>query len=502
MSYALISCHDKTGLEELAQAITSYGYKILSTGGTARRLQKLGFQVTEVAKFTESPEILGGRVKTLHPKIHGGILARRELESDLEDLLKIESDQIDIVVVNLYPFEETIAAPDCTFEKAIEEIDIGGVTLLRASAKNFMHVAILSSPNQYPEFIERLKNGKFDIAYKKHLATQAFTMTCRYDSAISAYLADGKKDDIGLPASISPTLIQPLRYGENPHQKAGLYSFGLGELPISQIQGKELSYNNILDIDAALSTLFEFDNPASVIVKHLTPCGVALGKDIVEAYKKAFECDPVSAYGGIVAVNGVVDAEIAAEIGKLFTEVIIAKAFDDDAKKFLAKKKNLRLITFQKNQNASPLYIRSTMLGTLVQTQDDSLVGEFKIVGTSPVSEHELSELSFAMAAAKHVKSNGIALAKNFATVGIGAGQPNRVGSVKIALEQAGDKAKGAYLASDGFFPFADSVELASKHGVKAIIEPGGSVNDNDVIEAANRLGIGLVFSGQRHFLH
>lgn len=502
MSYALISCHDKTGLEELAQAITSYGYKILSTGGTARHLQKLGFQVTEVAKFTESPEILGGRVKTLHPKIHGGILARRELVSDLEDLEKIESDQIDIVAVNLYPFEETIAASDCTLEKAIEEIDIGGVTLLRASAKNFKHVAILSSPNQYPEFIERLKNANFDIAYKQHLATQAFSMTCKYDSAISTYLSDGKKDDIGLPTTISPTLIQPLRYGENPHQKAGLYSFGLGELPITQIQGKELSYNNILDIDAALSTLFEFDNNAAVIVKHLTPCGVALGKDIVDAYKKALECDPVSAFGGIVAVNGTVDAELAAEIGKLFTEVVIATDFKDDAQKFFAKKKNLRLITFKKNQNFSPLVIRSTMLGALVQTPDDSLVSEFKIVGASPVSEHELSELSFAMAVAKHVKSNGIALARNFASLGIGAGQPNRVGSVKIALEQAGEKAKGAYLASDGFFPFADSIEFAAKHGVKAIIEPGGSVNDNDVIEAANKLGIGLVFSGQRHFLH
>jgi phosphoribosylaminoimidazolecarboxamide formyltransferase/IMP cyclohydrolase len=502
MSYALISCHDKTGLEELAQAITSYGYKILSTGGTARHLQKCGFQVTEVAKFTESPEILGGRVKTLHPRIHAGILARRDVDTDLEDLAKIESDQIDIVVVNLYPFEETIAVLDCMLEKAIEEIDIGGVTLLRASAKNFKHVAILSSPSQYLEFIEHLKNGNFEISYKKHLATQAFTMTCKYDSAISAYLADTTKDEIGLPTTISPTLIQPLRYGENPHQKAGLYSFGLGQLPISQIQGKELSYNNILDIDAALSTLFEFDNHATVIVKHLTPCGVALGKDIIDAYKKALESDPVSAYGGIVAVNGTVDAELATEIGKLFTEVIIAKDFNDDAKKFFAKKKNLRLITFMKNQNFSPLVIRSTMLGALVQTPDDSLVSEFKIIGTSPVSEFELSELSFAMAVAKHVKSNGIAITKNFASVGIGTGQPNRVGSVRIVLDQAGNKAKGAYLASDGFIPFADSVQLSAKFGVKAIIEPGGSVNDKDVIETANKLGIGLVFSGQRHFLH
>ncbi|NLI39730.1 MAG: bifunctional phosphoribosylaminoimidazolecarboxamide formyltransferase/IMP cyclohydrolase [Caldisericales bacterium] len=502
MSYVLISVHDKTGLEPLARAITQTGYKILSTGGTADHLRKLGFQITEVASYTGSPEVLGGRVKTLHPKIHAGILCRRDNPKDMEELGKMTAESIDIVICNLYPFEKTIASQDCTLEKAIEEIDIGGVTLLRASAKNFQHVTILSDPSQYNEFIERLSLGKFDIEYKKSLAIKAFRTTNAYDGTISAYLEGSTKDQLGVPETIHTMQVMPLRYGENPHQQAGLYSVGNNEWPITSLQGKELSYNNILDIDAALSTLLEFDPTCAVIVKHLTPCGVAIGTSMKEAYLRALECDPVSAYGGIVAINDTIDEEAAIEVGKLFVEVIIAKDFSKEALSIFAKKKNTRLVTYNKDLPRAKFAIRSTMFGTLFQQPDLSLADSFKIAGETPVSEHDLEQLTFAMAVAKHVKSNAIVLAKDFATVGVGAGQPNRVGSVKIASSQAGEKAKGSYLASDAYFPFADSIEHAASFGVKAIIEPGGSIRDDEVIAAANKLGIGLVFSGQRHFNH
>ncbi|HOO96251.1 MAG TPA: bifunctional phosphoribosylaminoimidazolecarboxamide formyltransferase/IMP cyclohydrolase [Caldisericia bacterium] len=507
MSYVLISVYDKEGISDLARELIASGYKILSTGGTARHLRAKGFQITDVSSFTKSPEVLGGRVKTLHPKIFGGILARRNNPGDEKDLETLESDFIDIVVVNLYPFEETIARPDCTEDEAIEQIDIGGVALIRAAAKNFAHTVVLCKPSQFSEFVERLNNGRFDIEYKRKLAKEAFAVTNTYDKAIHKYLdsdgsTDCQKDEQFLPKTIVPEQIQELRYGENPHQKAGLYSFGMGELQINQLHGKKLSYNNLLDADAALTTVLEFDKPASVIMKHLTPCGVALSDNLLDAYRQAFECDKVSPYGGIFAFNRELDGRTAEEVSKLFAEIIIAPTFSSEAMEILSKKKNLRLITYDRNLSLPHAKLRSTVFGTLAQEQDNTIFEKLDIIGTTPVSEHDLAELSFAMTVVKHVKSNAIVLSKNFATIGVGAGQPNRVGAAKIAIAQAGDKCQGSYLASDAFLPFADSIEAAHQAGVKAVIEPGGSIRDQEVIDKANELGVGLVFTGQRHFLH
>jgi phosphoribosylaminoimidazolecarboxamide formyltransferase / IMP cyclohydrolase len=503
MRYALISTYDKSGLEPLARELGTMDYRILSTGGTARYLREIGFQVTDVSAYTGSPEVLGGRVKTIHPKIFAGILSRRGNAEDSNDLEKINAHPIDIVVCNLYPFDETISQPGCTLEKAIEEIDIGGVTLLRASAKNFNDVVVLSSPDQYSEFIERMSNGRFDMEYKKNLAASAFKLTMRYDTAISKYLSgEDKPDESLLPSTISTRIIQELRYGENPHQKANLYSFGLGDIPINKLQGKKLSYNNLLDADSALSTILEFDAPVSVIIKHLTPTGIAIGSSIKEAYAKAFECDEISPFGGIFAFNRELDSETAKEVSKLFAEIILAPSYSNESLEILSKKKNLRLLTFDPKTKPGNIKLRSTAFGTLVQENDSSLFDNFKIAGTFPVSERDMEELAFAMTVVKHVKSNAIVLTKDFATVGVGGGQPNRVGSAKIAISQAGEKSVGSYLASDAFIPFADTIEVAKEAGIKAIIEPGGSIRDQEVVDKANELGIGLVFSGQRHFLH
>jgi phosphoribosylaminoimidazolecarboxamide formyltransferase/IMP cyclohydrolase len=466
-------------------------------------LRENGFDVMEVGNFTGSPEILGGRVKTLHPKIYAGILANRGNLSHMDQMNIMSFPLIDIVVCNLYPFEKTTAKPDCTFEQAIEEIDIGGVAMIRAAAKNHQHVVILCNPDQYPEFIERLQAGRFDPEYKKDLAIYAFKKTCNYDKTISAYFEAGgcKENQVGFGKTIEPTLTMNLRYGENPHQKAGLYSFSHDEWTIHQLHGKEISYNNILDMDAAISTILEFDTPASVVIKHLTPCGVALGKDALEAYKMATECDPVSRFGGIVAINRPCDAETATEIMKVMTDIIIAPDYLPGAMEAISKKKNTIAIKYSHGDKPA-FALRSTLFGTLVQQADTSVYSDLKVAGETPVSENDLKELVFAMMVAKHVKSNAIVTTKGLVTVGVGAGQPNRVGSAKIALDQAGEKSFGCYLASDGFIPFPDTIELAKQYGVKAIIEPGGSLRDADVIAKADELGIAIVITGQRHFLH
>lgn len=505
MSYALISVSDKSGLEPLARVLIENGYKLLSTGGTAKMLRENGFDVMDVSNFTGSPEILGGRVKTLHPKIYAGILANRADAKHMEQMQTMSFPTIDIVVCNLYPFEQTTCKPNCTFEQAIEEIDIGGVAMIRAAAKNHQHVVILSNPDQYPEFVERLQNGRFDPDYKKNLAIYAFKKTCHYDDVISSYFESCQRTPADKEFSFDKTVnakqIMSMRYGENPHQKAGLYSLGMGEWKIDHLHGKEVSYSNILDMDAAISTVMEFDTPAAVVVKHLTPCGVAIGKNVLEAYKMATECDPVSRFGGIIAINRPCDVVTAEEIMKIKTDIMIAHEFLPGALEVFAKKKST--IVIKSNFTKKPsLSLRSTLFGTLVQEYDNSIFAELKVAGTAAVSETDLQELVFAMTVAKHVKSNAIVAAKGFTTIGVGAGQPNRVGSAKIALEQAGDKSVGCYLASDGFIPFPDTIELAKSYGVKAIIEPGGSVNDEKVIEKANELGIGLVITGQRHFLH
>lgn len=495
MSYALISVSDKSGLEPLARVLTTNGYKLLSTGGTSRLLRELGFDVMDVSNFTGSPEILGGRVKTLHPKIYAGILANRNDPKHMEQMQTMSFPTIDIVVCNLYPFEKTIQNPGCTLDEAIEEIDIGGVSMIRAAAKNHQHVVILSNPDQYSEFIERLQSGRFDPEYKKNLAIVAFKKTCAYDQAISSYF-EGETSN-----GSAHKQIMPLRYGENPHQKAGLYSMGMGEWKIEQLHGKEISYNNILDMDAAISTILEFDKPACAVIKHLTPCGVALAENVLEAYKLATECDPVSRYGGIIAINKPCDVKTAEEIMKVQTDIIVAPEFLPGSLEVISKKKNVIVVKYS-NKEKPAKSMRSTIFGTLIQDTDSSIFSELKIAGTTPVSEAELAELVFAMTVAKHVKSNAIVVTKGNVTIGVGAGQPNRVGSAKIALEQAGEKSFGCYLASDGYIPFSDTVELAKQYGVKAIIEPGGSIRDAEVIAKANELGVGLVITGQRHFLH
>lgn len=502
MSYALISVSNKSGIEPLARILIERGYKLLSTGGTAKLLREKGFDVTEVGTFTGSPEILGGRVKTLHPKIYAGILANRNDANHMDQMRTMSFPLIDIVVCNLYPFEDTTAKTGCTVEQAIEEIDIGGVAMIRAAAKNHQHVVILSNPNQYQEFIERIQTGRFDPEYKKNLAISAFKKTCDYDRAISCYFGSGEsQDELGFASQINPTLTMSLRYGENPHQKAGLYSLGKGEWPIKQLHGKEISYNNILDIDAAISTILEFDQPACVVIKHLTPCGVALAQDVLEAYKMATECDPVSRFGGIVAINRPCDEATAAEIMKVMTDIVIAPEYLPGALEMISKRKSTIAVVYS-NTKKPEFAMRSTLFGMLVQQMDTSVYSELKVAGKTPVSENDLKELTFAMMVAKHVKSNAIVVTKGMVTVGVGAGQPNRVGSAKIALEQAGEKSFGCYLASDGYIPFPDTIELAKQYGVKAIIEPGGSVRDPEVIAKADELGVALVLTGQRHFLH
>lgn len=505
MSYALISVSDKSGLEPLARVLIENGYKLLSTGGTAKMLRENGFDVMDVSNFTGSPEILGGRVKTLHPKIYAGILANRSDPKHIDQMNTMSFPTIDIVVCNLYPFEQTTCKPNCTFDQAIEEIDIGGVAMIRAAAKNHQNVVILSNPTQYPEFIDRLQTGRFDPEYKKNLAIYAFKKTCHYDRVISSYLENSAQNasvsQVGFTQTINPKLTMSMRYGENPHQNAGLYNLGMNEWKIEQLHGKEISYNNILDMDAAISTVMEFDSPAAVVVKHLTPCGVAIAQDVLSAYKLATECDPVSRFGGIIAINRPCDVQTAEEIIKIMTDIIIAPDYSPEAIEVFSKKKNTILIKSPLAQKP-PYSLRSTIFGTLVQDYDSSIYSELRLAGNTPVSENDLKELVFAMTVAKHVKSNAIVATKGFTTIGVGAGQPNRVGSAKIALEQAGEKTLGCYLASDGFIPFPDTIELAKSYGVKAIIEPGGSVNDAKVIEKANELGIGIVITGQRHFLH
>lgn len=503
MTYTLVSTYNKSGLEPLIRELGTMGYRILSTGGTANHLREIGFHITDISEYTGNPEILGGRVKTLHPKVFAGILSRRDNDDDACDLESINAHSIDVVICNLYPFKETIANPECKLEDAIEQIDIGGVSLLRASAKNYKDVVILSSPDQYDEFIERVHNGRFDMQYRKKLAVSAFKQTMIYDSMIAEYLGDSEDSTSAkLPQVISPSIIQSLRYGENPHQEANLYSLGIGEIPINKMQGKQLSYNNILDADSALSAIFEFDKPASVIVKHLTPTGIAVGESINQAYLKAFECDKISPYGGIFAFNRELDIDTVMEITKLFAEIIIAPSFSEEAISALSKKKNLRLLTYDPHNKIANIKLRSSLFGTLVQSRDSSLFESMRVVGSTPISDKDMEELAFGMTCVKHVKSNAITLSKGLATIGIGSGQPNRVGSANIAISQAGEKAVQSYLASDAFIPFADTVEVASKAGIKAIIEPGGSIRDEEVINKANELGIGLVFSGQRHFRH
>ncbi len=514
---ALLSVSNKEGLVPLAQGLLDAGYRLISSGGTASALQAAGLPVTKVAEHTGAPEILGGRVKTLHPRIHGGILARRSEASHQADLAAQGIDAIDVVVVNLYPFRETVADPNVAFDTAIENIDIGGPAMVRAAAKNHADVAVLTSPSQYDSFLAALKAGAVDQALRRALALAAFQHTADYDTAISTWLAARLAQEAS-EAQPAETLRlelparQTLRYGENPHQPATWHSApAAGWGGAEQLQGKELSYNNLIDLDAALATVREFgygpgSQPAAVVVKHTNPCGVATGRDAADALTRALDADRVSAFGGIVAINAPVDGATAQQLTSLFLECVVAPAFDADARAQLAAKANLRLLELSPEAiaRASRQQLRTVLGGVLVQELDDQLVdeGTWQVVSERQPSAEELDDLRFAWKLVRHVRSNAITVAKDGQSLGVGAGQMNRVGSARLALEAAGEKARGAVLASDGFFPFDDTVRLAASHGITAVIQPGGSVRDADSIAACNELGLAMVVTGRRHFLH
>lgn len=500
MPYALLSVSDKTGLIEFATALKNLGWTLIASGNTAAHLREHQLNVTDVSEYTQSPEMLGGRVKTLHPAIHGGLLAR-PTETDHQELQQFGWDFIDLVAVNLYPFAATIAKPDVTQMQAIEQIDIGGVALIRAAAKNFQRVTLACDPHDYSTIISELEtDGKTAVETRKKLAIKGFVMTSNYDTTIANYFADNKIWDLKLFAQ------QQLRYGENPHQNATLYSFTPdgGPLGGNVLQGKELSYNNLLDMDAAWKTVVNFTEPTICIVKHLSPCGIASAPKLVDAYQGALKCDPVSAFGGIIASNKPFDGATAEALGKLFVECIAAPAFTEEAKTILAKRTNCRLVEIPK-LTLSPTYeLRSINNGVLKQDVDqgDPKDKQWKVVTTKQPTPEQLTTLQFAWHACQHVKSNAIVFVKDTATIGIGSGQPNRIDCVHIGAKRAGENVHGAVMASDAFFPFADTVEAAAEYGITAIVQPGGSIRDQEVIEVANQLGLVMIFTGVRHFRH
>ena len=515
---ALLSVSDKTGVVEFARELAALGYHLLSTGGTAKLIAQAGIEVQEVADYTGFPEMLDGRVKTLNPKIHAGILARRPDPAHMKALADHNIDPIDIIVVNLYPFEATIAKPDCTFEEAIENIDIGGPTMIRAAAKNHESVAVVVDPADYSSVLEELKQkGEVTAETRLRLAKKVFCHTARYDAMISNYLTalDEDKQKKDFPESFTRQFVkvQDMRYGENPHQKAAFYKEADVKCACiataKQLQGKELSYNNIADTDAAIECVREFDKPCCVIVKHANPCGVALGQTLVEAYDNAFACDPESAFGGIIAFNRTLDKDAAkAIIDRQFCEVIVAPHVTEEAKEEVARKKNIRLLEIG-DLSISPkrMDFKRVNGGLLVQEADTETVmrEDLKVVTKRAPTDDELEELFFAWKVCKYTKSNAIVYTNNKRTLGIGCGQTSRVFSARIACLRAEDaklSLEGAALASDAFFPFRDGVDAAAAAGIKCIIQPGGSIRDEEVIKAADEHGIAMVFTGMRHFRH
>ncbi|WP_042352019.1 bifunctional phosphoribosylaminoimidazolecarboxamide formyltransferase/IMP cyclohydrolase [Bacillus massiliigorillae] len=507
---ALISVSDKTGIVEFAKQLKEVGFEIISTGGTSKALQEAGVEVIGISDVTNFPEILDGRVKTLHPSVHGGLLARHDDPDHKQQIEAHNIQPIELVCVNLYPFQQTIAKADVTVEDAIENIDIGGPTMLRSAAKNHEYVTVVVDPSDYETVIAEYKaEGKTTFATRRALAAKVFRHTAAYDSVISQYMTElvGEKQ----PESVTYTydLQQSLRYGENPHQQAAFYKKPLGSTfsiaNATQLHGKELSYNNINDANAALQIVKEFEGPAAVAVKHNNPCGVGTGASIFEAFSKAYEADSTSIFGGIIALNGEVDVETAKKLHEIFLEIIIAPSFSQEALDVLTSKKNLRLLTIPfSDNNVAEKVMTSVEGGLLVQDADMYSLEDANI--TVPTkrqpTDEEWEALKLGWKVVKHVKSNAIVVTDRQMTLGVGAGQMNRVGSAKIALEQAGEKAKGAALASDAFFPMGDTVEVAAKAGITAIIQTGGSIRDEDSIKAADEAGIAMVFTGVRHFKH
>ena len=499
MPKALLSVFDKSGLLDFARGLTGLGWELLASGGTAKLLLSNNIQVTEVADYTGSPEILGGRVKTLHPAIHGGLLARNTKE-DFDQLQSLGWAPIDLVAVNLYPFESTIAKPDVSLAEAIEQIDIGGVALIRAAAKNHDRVTLVCDPQDYPAVLQSLSAGGVDQSMRAGLALKGFRLTSHYDQAIANYLDRENAETL----TLFP--VQSLRYGENPHQSAVLLGYHKGDTPLGGqvLQGKELSYNNLLDLDASWRAVVSFKKNSIVIVKHLSPCGMASSDDQLQAYQAALASDPVSAFGGIIAANRTIEAATAQTISDLFVECIIAPSFEPEALDILSKKKNLRLVVMPNLEIEPKVEYRSVVRGLLRQDIDfgDKTQADWKVVTKVQPTPEQMNSLKFAWTACQHVKSNAIVLAQGEATVGIGGGQPNRVDCVRIAIQRAGIKAQGAVMASDAFFPFPDAVQVAAQAGVKAVIHPGGSIRDNESLEAAEAAGMAVVLTGVRHFRH
>jgi phosphoribosylaminoimidazolecarboxamide formyltransferase/IMP cyclohydrolase len=507
---ALLSVSDKTGLVALAKVLADHDVELISTGGTKKTLSDAGLTVLGIEEVTGFGEMLDGRVKTLHPLIHGGLLYRRDLPEHVRQVEEAHILPIDFVIVNLYPFQATISKPNCTVEEAIENIDIGGPSMLRSAAKNHQDVTVLCDPVDYPKFIEIFeRDNQTDFAFRRELAAKVYRTTAAYDALIGKYMSD--LCGIETPEKLTETYVlkQTLRYGENPHQKAAFYATPFSEAnslaDCVQLHGKELSYNNIQDASAALQILSEFTSPAVVALKHMNPCGVGVDTDLYSAWRKAYEADSTSIFGGIVAFNHPIDLQIAQELSEIFLEIILAPSFSEEAMDLLTKKKNIRLMTLP-SKGAKP-YLKTSVRvagGLLVQDTDklSADLDKCKVVTKVQPTERQYADALFGEKVVKHVKSNAIVIVKNGQTIGVGAGQMNRVGAAEIALKQAGEKATGAILASDAFFPMSDTVELAIKHGIACIIQPGGSIKDQDSIDVCDAHDISMIFTGERHFKH
>lgn len=514
--FALLSVSDKTGIAEFAQALVSqFGYTLLSTGGTAKLLRDQGIEVTDVSDHTKFPEMMDGRVKTLHPMIHGGLLCLRDNPEHVEAASSHGIEMIDLVVVNLYPFEETVARANVTFDEAIEQIDIGGPSMLRSAAKNHKDVTVVCDPTDYSRVLKSMEAGELDSNFRKELALKVFTRTSAYDGAIRSYLAtQGNQDELdmdsisGFPATLNleENKVQNLRYGENPHQQAALYGGFLDYF--DQLQGKELSYNNIIDISAAAYLIGEFERPTVAILKHTNPCGVASADNLSEAWESAYATDRQAPFGGIIVVNNTLDLDLAQKIGEIFCEVIIAPGFTEEAKQFFAKKKNLRLLVSKVGFGPDTLQeIRTIPGGLLVQDRDQKRINpkHFEVVTKRPPTDLEFRSMLFGWRVVRHVKSNAIVYAGDEKTIGVGAGQMSRVDSSRIAVWKAGEAGlslDGSTIASDAFFPFADGLLAAADAGATAAIQPGGSVRDEEVIAAANERDMAMLFTRTRHFKH
>jgi phosphoribosylaminoimidazolecarboxamide formyltransferase/IMP cyclohydrolase len=511
---ALISVSDKTGIVEFAGELAKLGVEIISTGGTHSLLKEKGVPVIGISEVTGFPEIMDGRVKTLHPAVHSGLLAVRDNEEHQESMKKLGLDYIDLVVVNLYPFAQTIAKPDVSYEDAIENIDIGGPTMLRSAAKNHAFVTVVVDAADYGQVLEELRKGEdTSLETRKRLAAKVFRHTGSYDALIADYLSKQMGEPFPERYTVTYEKVQDLRYGENPHQKAAFYKKPLATAGITnaeQLHGKELSYNNINDANTALQMIKEFSEPAVVAVKHMNPCGVGIGANVLNAYQKAYGADPISIFGGIIAANRMIDEATAKLLNDVFLEIVLAPGFSPEALHILTQKKNIRLLKVSgldaaaaAERKVEPL-VTSVEGGMLVQDSDAYQLSEadIKVVTERKPTEEELKQLLFAWKVVKHVKSNAIVLVANDMTVGVGAGQMNRVGAAKIAIEQAGGKAQGAVLASDAFFPMGDTLELAANAGITAVIQPGGSIKDEESIRVANENGMAMIMTGVRHFKH